>query len=520
MSRNASDLLNKLRQSANHSTIAEAKHWLDKNLNDKAVIEIINEIECRTGDAEDIRWCAQWLKDHAHRAELEKALDKLSHVRVLLEEERIRSKLGPKSGRTLDKLLDLASSESIFALVTKWLTEFPDFDHADFVLMNLLRANPSKQHIGLAQDWLARNPTEFTSDLVLSKLIECGEHSQLLLTQAFRSLRNSDEVAYASQLACTIIKFAPDEAARNSALEWCRAALHGKEAHVAASMMDAALPNDEIALLVLDWCVKHPKDKRIGNTWNALLFNAPSETVFQACWEWLTRHKKHEQWEDVFWFLLHAAADCREALPPAATKRAWEMWEKGNRRLVGVLLEANQSEAMIEKLFSWVRSNPDETKTANTILAALLRVSPSSHVIEYSSQWIKSKSDHSFELLAVLRPLLELAPDADLIRIAQELLKKSRETQLTWSILELLIRTVKEPAAISRANQLVNIEAALSFRRNLGYSYGALLLALFKSEGKTPGLHDCARQWLNLHAHRYDELAASIAAFMPTETAH
>jgi hypothetical protein len=403
-------------------------------------------------------------------------------------------------------------------LTRKWLTQFPDADYADFVLLNLLRADCSTEHIGLAQDWLARNPAEFTSDLILSKLIECGEESEHLLTLSLQLLTNSNEVACTSELACTIVKHSADEAARNSALEWCTAALRGKEAHIVASMMGTALPNDQLAPLVLEWCIKHPDDVWIGNTWNALLINAPSETVFQACWEWLNCQTKHEQWEDVFWFLLYAAAELRDALPPAAIKRAWELWEKGNRRLVGVLLEADQSEAMAEKLFSWVRLHPDETDTSNTILSALLRVSPSKQVIEFASHWIKSKPDHSFESLAVIRPLLKLAPDADLIGITQGLLKEAREPLLNWSILELLIQTLKEPSAIVRAQQLVNIEAALSFRRNLGSSCGTLLLVLFESEESTPTLHDCARQWLTFYAHTYEELAASIAAFVLTDS--
>lgn len=134
-----------------------------------------------------------------------------------------------------------------------------------------------------------------------------------------------------------------------------------------------------------------------------------------------------------------------------------------------MLLEADRSESAAEKLFSWARSNPNDAKTTNTILSALLQVAPTEQVIKFSAEWIKSKEELGFDSLAVLRPLLEKAPDADLICIARNLLDSAREPQLIWSILELLIRTVKEPSAIARATQLVNIETNLAFRRSLSY---------------------------------------------------
>lgn len=218
MSSNASNLLNKLRQSGNDSTIAEAKRWLDKNSNDKTAIEIINEIEYRTGNTQDVRWCAQWLRNHTDTTELEKALGKESHVRVLLEEERIQEKHGPESGRQLDNLLDLGVSESIIILTEKWLVDFPDADYADFVLISLLRAKPSQQHIALARDWLTRNTNESTSDLVLAKLIEC-DGSPDLLPSAAQSLKKFVEVPFTAELACMVVKHAKDQAAQALAID-------------------------------------------------------------------------------------------------------------------------------------------------------------------------------------------------------------------------------------------------------------------------------------------------------------
>ena len=258
-------------------------------------------------------------------------LDKESHLRILLKEKRIRSQLSPKSGRRLDKLLDLGVSESILALARQWLVDFPDNEYADFVLLNLLRAAPSKEHIRLACDWLSRNPTA-------------------------------------------------------------------------------------------------------------------------------------------------------------------------------------------ERLFSWVRSNTNEQETVNEILPALLKIRPNQQVIEFSTNWIKTNGHRSFNSLAVLRPLLSLAPDVDLINIAQDLLEKGGNVQLNLSILEMLISTVKDASAIDKAKRLICMDADLSFRRSLAYSYGSLLLALFGCEESTDRLQLSTRRWLNFHKHNYVELAESIAAHLRTET--
>ncbi|MBX9569610.1 MAG: hypothetical protein K2X77_11975 [Candidatus Obscuribacterales bacterium] len=509
MSEKEPRVLNNLRQSCDASRIAEAKCWLEQNSKHKAAIEIINEVENGTSEVEDIRWCAEWLTNHAIRSELVNELPKHSHVRILLDEEHVRSNLNSKSGSMLDKLLDLASSESIFALTRKWLTEFPDSEHADFVLLNLLRADSSQQHLDLAYSWLERNSAEFTSILVLSKLIECGNQDERLLVKAVDALFVNNDV-YTSHLACALIRYSGNESARNSALKWCREALANPEAYVVASMMDTALPNEELAQSLLEFCVNNAKSKWVGNTWITLVFYAPSKSVFQACWDWLKNHKKHRQWEDVFWFLLQAAAESKETPPPASIKHAWELWELGNKRWVGVMLEADRTEEMAERLFSWVCSNPEEVKTVNTILAGLLRTFPSKELSEYSSNWIKTKSKHDFESLAVLRPLLAQRPDPQLVHITKSLLVRSRNPMLTWSILELLIRTAQEPSSIQRAKQLVDIEASLSFRRDLGLSGGLLIETLLEVDGVTPELRKSGQTWLRLHEHRYSELSQSI----------
>lgn len=510
MRKDASDLLNKLRQSSDKSLIDEAKQWLDKNPNEKAASDILREIEYRIGSVEDIQWCAKWLENSCPERKIIDALGSKSLVRVLLEENRLRATLGPDSGKGIDRLLDLAVSQSIVELTMQWLRQFPDSEYADFVLLKLLRAKPAPAHIGLARGWYSRNSKDYTADLILSKLIESGEFD--LIESGLNSLDSSNEVAYSSELACTLVKSASDQGVRRRAIQWCQTALQGKESKIAASIIDTALPNEDLAPLVLEWCINHPKQKYIGNTWNALLFNSPSTEVFSSCWDWLSKSSKNEQWGDVFWFLLHAGAECNTPVPAPALKKAWELWEKGETRWIGVLIEADHTDEACKELFAWVLSHPDEHETVKTILPALLRVMPTNQVIEYATQWIKSRETHGPDSLGVLRTLLEKSPQEDLASIARQILNTTIEPQLHWSILELLIRTTKDDRAIARAQDLLKIEATLAFRRGLAYFAGGLFLALFECGERSVSLNDAAKEWIDWHAHKYSDLATNLHA--------
>ncbi len=233
---------------------------------------------------------------------------------------------------------------------------------------------------------------------------------------------------------------------------------------------------------------------------------------FKRVWKWLKEQTKNDQWESVFTILLIAGADKRGALPNEALYLGWQLWEIGDHRFVDVLLKADRRDAAVEMLFQWARSNSDETKTVRQILGALIQVSPTKEVTDFSADWIKSRTGHSLESLAVLRPLLKEAPDDTLLKIAQELLKKTTDPRLYWSILELIIQTTKEPSAITRAEELLSMETSLSFRQNLAYSYGTLLLALLDCDKPTTRLKTCAREWIELHAHRFPDVAESVEA--------
>ena len=176
---NADTLLDMLQAKPDGSLVSMACEWMMENEDDEQLEDVLEEVMVGQPDSDAIQRMLTWFKSNPSIASqllspmIAYAPETRKKELITFAEKLAKENIATQPGLYLaGELIESHQQKQLLPLVEEWLKKNEDSPAAGVILLNIFVAEPNDENLIRITKWLDKNPDDWYSVDVLSRLLE------------------------------------------------------------------------------------------------------------------------------------------------------------------------------------------------------------------------------------------------------------------------------------------------------------------------------------------------------------